>query len=153
MASVESASSSSLVTLVQRLGAIPFIVALILGARHALGASASFMLFGFLLAPALSYVHVGADRDGVDLQWLWLQHKIPWSSIRSVEHKAEFMGGRLSIVLQDSETLRLRSFVSLGWVEDQAKHRAQNVGHEPSHAVALPWWLTRLRPVSGPPRE
>jgi hypothetical protein len=111
------------------------------------------MLFGFLLNAVVSYAHVGANNDGVNLQWLWLQHKVPWSSIVRVEHKAEFMGGRLSVVLQNSETLRMRSFVSLGWVEDQAKHRAQNVGHEPSHGVALPWWLTRLRPGSGPPRE
>jgi hypothetical protein len=153
MASVRSASSLSLVAIVQRLGTLPFVVALIFASRHALGASASLMFFGFLLNAVVSYVHVGANNDGVTLQWLWLQHKIPWSSIRSVQHKSEFMGGRLSVVLQNSETLRMSSLVSLAWVEDQAKHRAQNVGHQPSHAVALPWWLTRLRPGSEPPGE
>jgi hypothetical protein len=153
MANVESTGNSSLLMFVQRLGAVPFAISLILGIQGARGASALFLLGGVVLNPLLSYIHVGARDDGLNIQWLWLEHRIPWASIRSVEYKAELIGGRLSVTLWNSDALRVSSLVPLGWVEDQVKQRIDGTPSPPSDSVALPWWMTRLRPGRAAPHD
>lgn len=146
MPRVESASSSSLLGVTERLVGLLFVGGFLPGYWGEWPISFLLVVLAICISAFVGYVRVYADEAGIHLRWMWLQHVIPWESVRSVVYKAELLGGRLEIDVWTSETLRISNLDALKRVSALAARRIKKGQPQPAHLVGIPWWLSRLRP-------
>jgi hypothetical protein len=145
MARLESASGWYFVSLVQVLALVAL---LFVGTTWVSGhfyANRGILFWLGLVCFSTIWPHMAlrADEAGLHLRWFWLTHCIRWAEVSSIDYRAEFLGSRLEIGLEDHIEIGFISLERLGGIES-AWLRHRTTAAVTTGAQVLPWWLRRI---------